>query len=409
MQYELFANPYKPGAGHMPPFLAGRDDELKNFMNLLDQRTVIENCLVTGLRGVGKSVFLDTLKPRVLDRSWLWVGSNLSESTSINEHVVCERILTDLASVTSNISFEQPTGKVTGFSQSEEYKEVTVTYETLRQLFDSTPGLMIDKLKATLEFVWSLVKETKYLGIVFAYDEAQTMSDHSKKEQYPLALLLDTFQSIQTKGFPYLLVLAGLPTLFPKLVQSRTYSERMFKVMPLDRLRPEESRDAILEPIKRCPIKFLPAAVDLIVAESGGYPYFIQFMCKEFFDIYLQRAKANPDSVGTIFLTDIVRKLDRDFFSPRYEQLTDRQRDLMAIICSLSSADEEFTGQEIVGAAKEAHDEFSSSHVNQLLKAMIQSGFIYRNRHGKYSFAVPLWASFVKRRATDSQHATATS
>jgi hypothetical protein len=246
------------------------------------------------------------------------------------------------------------------------------------------------------------LQQTKYLGVVFAYDEAQTMSDHVKKEQYPLALLLDTFQSIQTKGVPFLLVLAGLPTLFPRLVQSRTYSERMFKVMQLDRLKPDESREAILEPIKNYPIKFRQEAVELIVEESGGYPYFIQFMCKEFFDIYLQRAREDPDKIGTVFLTDIVRKLDRDFFAPRYEQLTDRQRDLMAIICSLGSADDQFTGQEIVGAAKAVHDEFSSSHVNQLLKAMIQSGFIYRNRHGKYSFAVPLWASFVKRRATNS-------
>ena len=62
-------------------------------------------------------------------------------------------------------------------------------------------------------------------GLVFAYDEAQNLSDHAAKNEYPLSLLLDVFQSIQKKGIPFLLVLAGLPTLFPKLVEARTFSE----------------------------------------------------------------------------------------------------------------------------------------------------------------------------------------
>ena len=77
------------------------------------------------------------------------------------------------------------------------------------------------------------------------------MSDKSEKEEFPLSLMLDVFQSIQKKGIPFMLVLAGLPTLFPKLVEARTFAERMFRVIFLDGLDDAASRDAILKPIEQ--------------------------------------------------------------------------------------------------------------------------------------------------------------
>ena len=106
-------------------------------------------------------------------------------------------------------------------------------------------------LRSALEFAWLHLKEQGQHKVIFAYDEAQNLADHAGKEQFPLSVLLDVFQSIQKKGIPFMLVLAGLPTLFPKLVDARTYAERMFRVMTLTKLSPEESREAILKPIGR--------------------------------------------------------------------------------------------------------------------------------------------------------------
>jgi hypothetical protein len=98
-------------------------------------------------------------------------------------------------------------------------------FSLLKWVYDQTPGLTSDKLKAVLDLVWHNLKETNVRGIVLAYDEAQNMSDQAVARQYPLSLLLDVFQSIQKKGVPILLVLTGLPTLFPKLVDARTFAE----------------------------------------------------------------------------------------------------------------------------------------------------------------------------------------
>ena len=101
-------------------------------------------------------------------------------------------------------------------------EDMTLNFETLTQIFNGTSGLSSDKIKAVLEVVWKAVDACGFKGVVFAYDEAQNMSDHAAKEQYPLSTMLDVFQSIQKKGIRFMLCLVGLPTLFPKLVDSKT-------------------------------------------------------------------------------------------------------------------------------------------------------------------------------------------
>ena len=97
-------------------------------------------------------------------------------------------------------------------------------------------------------------------------------------------------------------------------------------------------------------------------------------------------------------MQDIVRKLDSDFFSGRWARATDRQRELLSVISQLENADGEFTVQEIVElSVQKLEKSFSASHVNQMLSSLSDAGLIYKNRHGKYSYAVPLMSGFIKR------------
>ena len=98
-----FTNPFRPGAGHTPPYLAGRTQEQAEFRRLLTQDVILENMVLTGLRGVGKTVLLESLKPLAMQDGWLWVGTDLSEAASVSELVLANRIITDLAVVTGNI------------------------------------------------------------------------------------------------------------------------------------------------------------------------------------------------------------------------------------------------------------------------------------------------------------------
>lgn len=394
MGKQKFTNPFRPGAGHKPPYLAGRGKETNEFERLLLQDVILENLILTGLRGVGKTVLLDTLKPIAMKSGWLWVGTDLSEAASLSEERIAVRLLSDLSSLTAHLPVQWTEQKFVGFQKTNVVSRLD--YATLEALFRSTPGLVADKLKAVLELVWNGVSGFKLKGIIFAYDEAQNMTDHAERNEYPLSLMLDCFQSIQKKEIPFMLVLAGLPTLFPKLVEARTFSERMFRVVFLDRLSDHDSKDAIQKPIEssNCPVKLV---VDTIVQASGGYPYFIQFICREAYDSYLQQSEAGIEQPN-VFINDILRKLDSDFFAGRWAKATDRQRELMYVIAKTEHADSEFTLQAVSQASKELLSKpFSPSQISQMFLKLGDAGLIYKNRHGKYAFAVPLLHKFICR------------
>jgi hypothetical protein len=195
-----------------------------------------------------------------------------------------------------------------------------------------------------------------------------------------------------------MVVLSGLPTIFPKLNVARTYTERMFHVMYLQRLHEKEAREAIVKPIEisKSTLGFTNATIKNVVDLSGGYPYFIQFISKEVFDAWIGKIKIGV--APSVPITEIMEKLDQDFFAPRWSRATDRQQDFMKVIATLRTADEEFSVQEIVTASREILAKgFTPSHANQMLNALAEKGLAYRNRYGGYCFAVPLLATFINR------------
>ena len=384
----------------MPPYLAGRNSEVDVFKSMLQQDIILDNMVLTGLRGVGKTVLLETLKPIAIQNGWAWIGTELSESASLSEENMAIRLLTDLSVMTSGIVVGKQAPHAIGFTDISGTQNITLNYHLLQDIFVRTPGLASDKIKRVLQVVSESIAPLRKKGIIFAYDEAQNLSDRDQKGQYPLSMLLDVFQSIQRSNIPFMLVLSGLPTLFPKLVEARTFAERMFRVVFLDRLNDNDSRDAILKPIAydNCPIRLTDDSVQSILSISKGYPYFIQFICREAFDAFIQNM--DQKDTAAIPVTEILRKLDSDFFAGRWARVTDRQRDLLTVIARLDNASTEFTVQEIVDLSKNmAKKPFSNSHVNQMLLSLIHSGIIYKNRYGKYSFAVPLIDEFILRQA----------
>src|SRR5262249_17919062 len=103
-------NPYRPGAGHMPPFMAGRTDEQAQFRRVLRENNPTANFLITGLRGFGKTVLLDCMRQMAQEHGWIWVGNDLSESASLSEERLSLRILTDLAQALTDLLLQHGNG-----------------------------------------------------------------------------------------------------------------------------------------------------------------------------------------------------------------------------------------------------------------------------------------------------------
>jgi hypothetical protein len=148
--------------------------------------------------------------------------------------------------------------------------------------------------------------------------------------------------------------------------------------------------------MKGCPIPLSKPSIKQIISLSGGYPYFVQFICREVYDVFIQKVDGGEKPSVPAF--EILRKLDTDFFVGRWARATDRQRELLGVISELDNCGGEFSVQDVVLKSKEGADKpFSSSHVNQMLSSLTEAGLVYKNRHGKYSFAVPLLGQFIQR------------
>jgi hypothetical protein len=397
-------NPFRPGAGTKPLYLAGRTHEKDEFVRALSQLPVVQNLIITGLRGVGKTVLLDELKPLAQSHGWLWTGNDLSEATSLNESRIANRLVIDLSALLAPIIIHRQEQLPFGFTSKKQTKERPLTYEDLWGIYTATPGLVADKVKALLLHVAKLVEQTPIKGIVFAYDESQNLSDHKEKYEFPLSLILDVFASLQKQPTrcQFLLLLTGLPTLIPKLNEARTFTERMFHTIMLDRLQEKDARDAITKPIEisKSTLTFSENVVSYIVQASNGYPFFIQFICKEVFDAWI--GKMTVGLAPSVPTGEIMAKLDQDFFAPRWSRATDRQQEFMQVIATLDNSEEEFSVPEIVRASKDVlRRPFSPSHAIQILGNLADKGLIYRNRRGLYCFAVPLLSKFIQRQTWD--------
>jgi hypothetical protein len=317
---------------------------------------------------------------------------------------LARRIITDIALVTSEIPIPIDQKKTIGFISDQEIVYQKLDYQFLSDYYDNAPGLVSDKLISLFVFVWDVVKNLNKNGIVFAYDEAQTMDDHADSKQFPLSVLLGVFQSIQKRGIPFLLVLTGLPTLASKLVETRTYSERMFNVVVLDSLNEKESYEAIVVPLKKeksllpkdtAPMIFSETSIASIIKISGGYPYFIQLICKEAYDALNQ--KIVEGITPSIPIGAIIHKLDEDFFSGRWVRATERQQDLLRIIAKLSK--EEFTPKDITDSAHNSGKKVfrQVAQVIKMLGDLTERGLIYKNKRGVYSLAVPMLGDYIRR------------
>lgn len=392
-------NPFRPSAGQPPLYLAGRQVEQERFNALLEQEPLLSNCILTGLRGVGKTVMLANLKPLAIQSGWLWTGNDLSESASLSEDRVATRVVTDLSALLGPILIRHSETLPFGFAGQIEKRQEPIGFKDLWSIYEGTPGLTSDKLRAVIDAARDMLSGSSAKGIIFAYDEAQNLSDHAADGQFPMSILLDTFAALQRDHSKpkIMLVLSGLPTLFPRLNEARTYTERMFTVLHLDRLDSVDSRLAIEKPleISQSPLKFAEGAVDRIIQLSAGYPFFLQYISKEVFDAWISRIAQG--SAPTVDERDIMEKLDLDFFSPRWERATNRQQEFMKIIATLG-AEGEFSAQEISSKSQFSDSKrFSPSHAVQMLQALTEKGLVYRSKYGKYCFAVPLMTNFILR------------
>ncbi|MGR3915144.1 MAG: ATP-binding protein [Gammaproteobacteria bacterium] len=346
----------------------------------------------------------EAFRKDAVENGWLWVGSDISGGPIREESfVLC--LFAGLNSYAGGWECTADEWNSAGFAAATERKPAPFDGQTMMRLFKHEPGLISDKIKRVLLVAWELMKKhmPQKKGIVFAWDDAHNLAGRSVDTPYPLGWLIDAFHSLQSQGAPFMLVLSGLPTLFPKLLESRTYTERMFREMPLGNLSAADSRIAITKPLdEELLMKTLFKPISKMIYEfTKGHPRYIQICSWEVYDYLHSTNQLDLESVfGAIqqIMKRIFQKVCLDVCKDVPGELTDQQRDLLRVIARLENSGAEFTAQEIVNASKGSGDAFGGSHANQMLTSLYEKGMVFKTRHGKYVLAVPLLAEYIRRR-----------
>ncbi len=384
-------NPYRPGVGVRPLYLAGREGPLRRFDAMLRAAPEQQaNMRVSGLRGVGKTVLLEVCADRARGLDWepafmeLQPAHNTDEAIRAGVGSLLERTRRRLSRMARLRSAAGRALRASALSLSWEEVSLSVSFgsereEDLAQELFATVQLAIAKGAA---------------GLVLLLDEAQLIRDERDRHgEHPLSLLIAPIVALQRRELPLGLVLSGLPTLAANLQKARSYSERLFRGEELGSLEREQALEAFTRPLEQTDRKASTALAAAVADEVEGYPYFLQLWGSELWDA--------ADLAGVDRLTPklldatrpyIYERLDRDFYEPRIATLTPAAQDLL--FASATCPYPPLRSADLTGASGK-----TPGNVNVLLGRLVEDGALYRVRKGEYAYTAPRFRDYLLRRA----------
>ncbi len=388
-------NPYRPGVGLTPPFLAGRDGTLRRFEAML--RAAPEqpaNMRITGLRGVGKTVLLKEFEERAAKYGWvvryLELGPDQNTDTGLTATV------TELAAKAQRDISRIQRARAAAGAVASSVSKLRFTWNDVTVSFDPAAGGGAgQEIAKPLFETCQLAARKQFEGVMLLLDEAQVVRDEKgTRGSHPLSALLTAVVALQRREIRLGLVLSGLPTLAGNFLRARSYTERMFRGEEIGRLHGNEARQALIEPLKNGPITADPSVIDDVVGEVDGYPYFIQLWGCELWD----SANLSGQSVITrpllrVTREDIYHRLDADFYAPRISTLTPAEQDLLLATVETPSY------PPLHASDMQDVSNKSPANINVLLGRLVEAGVLYRLRKGEYDYTAPRFREYLERRA----------
>jgi hypothetical protein len=389
-------NPFNPGSGVPPPYLAGRDSEIERFGKVLDsiEEEHVENVIVYGLRGTGKTVLLDEFNKMCIQRDFLPI-KRLQFSDKYRDETEFEKAFKYDVRVSIETFSKRAVAKnrVKSAVSYVKPKKVGVPdvfyYEPSYKTSNDVP--FENRLKDYLTKNWPVFENSGKKGVIFLYDEFHTVFDDKQNHQHVLSDFLGAINEVQKDGLKYFLVLCGLPNLQLNVKRARSYAERMFNLVQVGNLDSKAGHDAITKPLVNTGYSFENKLVDAICDQTEGYPYFLQFYGKEI----ISNAKSTAisleeyDRVKSI----IVKELDESFFDPRFElSSNDEER----ILCRMAQS----KGCSVPFSFIVKKFNKTKGQVGRSLARLEQKGMVYNYKRGLYMFSLPMFRDYLLRKCT---------
>src|SRR5919106_5253640 len=381
-------NPYTPNAGARPPALVGRDRELIAFEVLLDRLRkghTEQSMLITGLRGVGKTVLLGDFERRARDRSWVTAEAEITRNVQFGPRMahLVRRALFEVAPRERWRDGARRAARVLKSFHVTVSPDGAITagldVDALEGLADS--GSLSDDLTDLLIALGEAAQELDR-GVVFLLDEVQFLTTAELE-----ALIAALHKTVQ-RQLPITLVGAGLPQL-PRLAgEAKSYAERLFNFPSLGELAEDEARRALVEPAERLGVGYTSDAVDAIVDYTEGYPYFLQEYGKVVWDltpeplVAAEHVRAAREAVEA--------KLDSSFFRVRAERTTDLELRYLRAMAELGP--EPQPARDVAKLLNRTSEQMGPTR-----SRLIDKGLLYTPGHGLAAFTVPQFDRYMRR------------
>lgn len=382
-------NPFSPGAGAPPPELVGRDlilQQSRILFSRVQQRRAEKSFLLTGLRGVGKTVLLNEMEKIAIEEKYKTIFFEAYEGKSLAALLVPQlrRALLNLDRL-ANAGEKVRRGFAVLKSFVSSIKLKMGDFEIGLDI-DAEPGAADSgDIELDLPMLFLAAAEAaqeKQTGIAIFIDEIQYLT---LKE---ISALIMAMHKMQQKQLPLVLIGAGLPILPALAGESKSYAERLFQFPVIGPLSFQDSEKALQDPIKSADIAFSEEALHEIFRLTQGYPYFLQewgYQCWNFtteavINLLLIK-KATPE---------VIQRLDENFFRVRFDRLTPSEKNYLRAMAELDSTTHRSAEiAEILGV--------KLSSLGPVRASLIKKGMIYSPTHGEMAFTVPLFAEFMLR------------
>lgn len=379
-------NPYRPGAGLMPVYIAGRDEDIQNVSQMFDALTMdipTQSIIFSGLRGVGKTVLINKLQSIAEEKGIFCKHIEIEERNDfISQIAECSQAF--LRTVSAKEKFKHLIQK-----PLEAIKSLVVSFNPEDNSFSLSMQdrelYVSNNLTQTLTEVFSTIGETAQkteTPICFFIDEIQYM------KQNQLGSLIAALHRVNQLGYPIMIIGAGLPKIYKMLSDEKSYSERLFMYKKIDSLTDEQSEKAIEEPAKKFNIIYAHEAINKIVEITKGSPFFIQQLCKIVYD------KTNKD---VIELSDVencidefLSSLDERFFKSRYERCA--ESDKKFIFAMVECGELPCTISNVAHNLNKTVGSISTTRAQ-----LISKGIIYPVRYKELDFTVPEFSGYIQR------------
>jgi hypothetical protein len=382
-------NPFAPGAGTPPPELAGRD-ELRETIRVALERTRLQrpakSVLMVGLRGVGKTVLLDRMRDDAEAAGIHTLRMEAPEGRSLPA-ILAPELRQALLRLSRNEQAKELAHRalqaLAGFVKvlKVKYQDIEVGLD-----FEPEPGLADNgdlelDLQALLETAGRAAQRASTALAIFL-DEMQYVREEE------LAAMITALHRTAQQRLPIILVGAGLPQLRGRMGDAKSYAERLFDFPDIGPLSPSEAKLAIRKPVTDEGVEITAEALELIVAETQGYPYFVQEWGKHSWDA----ARKSPITESDVrdASKSAIGALDESFFRVRFDRLTPSEKRYLRAMAELGPGPHR--SGDIADALEQKVTSLAPTRNN-----LINKGMIYGPRHGDTAFTVPLFHEFMHR------------